>query len=199
MAFIYCNYREPCSSLEYIRLAIKQLCGRMKSLPPKLNRVYGQHYGDSQPDFGELREIFLATVKQFNSAFFVLDALDECSQKDKQDLCRFFCDITEASVNSESISHGIVKVLVMSRVDSDIEQVFLQGGFPTIEIQAEKVDNDIAIYVMAHVEQLLQENILNSRNQALKDKILSVLTMNSRGMYVSHRVHFIKEVTNRML
>ena len=86
------------SSFEYIRLAIKQLCRRVKSLPLKLNEVYEQHYKNhSQPNFQVLQDIFLASVQQFNSVFFVLDALDECTQDQRADLCGFFSEIVELS------------------------------------------------------------------------------------------------------
>ena len=52
----------------------------MRPFPPKLNEVYEHHYqSHSQPHFQELRDIFLATVQQFDSVFLVLDALDECT------------------------------------------------------------------------------------------------------------------------
>ena len=72
----------------------------------------------------------------------------------------------------------------MSRMDSDIEHAFLRRAFPAIEIEASKVDNDIATYVEAQVEQVFQVNHLTLTNPALQKKISSVLTMKASGMYI---------------
>ena len=99
----------------------------MKPLPPKLITVYEQHYGNhSQPGFQELQGIFLAIVHEFNSVFFVLDALDECTLEQRADLCEFFAGIVELS---PGMNHGIVKLFVASRKELDIERAFLRKLF----------------------------------------------------------------------
>ena len=153
----------------------------MKSLPPQIHTVYEQHYNNhSQPGSKTLQDMFLATVQQFNSVFLVLDALDECSLDQRTDLCEFFTSMVELTTGT---GHGLIKLFVASRKELDIERAFLRRSFPTIEVEAKKVDSDIQLYVQAQIEKLLHDGSLNLNNIMLKDKILTALTTNAGGMY----------------
>ena len=180
--FIYCNYQESRTTMTYIRLALKQLCRKIPSIPPKLHEVWERHYrNNSQPKYDELHTIFLAIIPQFGRIFFVLDALDECNLDQRKDLCEFILGLVDTSTG---INQGIVKLFVTSRKESDIERAFQQRSIPTIEVKAANVDDDINIYVKAQIKLRLQDGSLRLRNMALKDKILSVLTSKAGGMYV---------------
>ena len=151
----------------------------MQSLPPKLKEIHEQLYrSDSQPKYDELRNVFLTIIQQLGHVYFIVDALDECTWDERQNLSKFLLSITEAS------NQGTVKLFVTSRKESDIERVFQQNAIPTIEIEATKVDSDIEVYVKDQIEQRLQDGNLRIRNMALKDKILGALTTKAGGMYV---------------
>ena len=154
----------------------------MEPLPPKLIEIYEQHYKNhSQPRFQELQDIFRTIAHEFNSVFFVLDALDECTLEQRKDLCKFFAGIVELS---PGIGNGIVKLFVASRKELDIQRAFERKSFPKFEVEAKKVDSDIALYVEAQLEELLRDGSLTLTNIMLKHKILTTLTMNAGGMYV---------------
>ena len=180
ITFIYCNFAESRSALEYMKLAIKQLCRRIKSLPSELNDSYEQHYKNhSRPGSQELQNVFRSTVQQFESVFFILDALDECTLSQRTDLCKFLTGVVGLTTGT---SNGITKLFVASRKEPDIERAFLHKSFPTIEVEAEKVDSDIKLYAKAQIEQRLDDGSLTLNNPALKDKILTVLTTKAGGM-----------------
>ena len=180
ITFVYCNYMESRTTTTYIRLALKQLCRTMQSLPLELQEVYDKHYkNDSQPKYDELRKIFLAIIQQLGQVFFVVDALDECTPDERKNLCKFLLSITHTGT-----SQGTVKLFATSRKEPDIELSFRQQVIPTIEIEATKVDSDIKIYVKAQTELRLREGSLSIRNEAMKDKIISALTTKAGGMYV---------------
>ena len=151
-----------------------------------LSKAYEQHYQNhSQPLFQELKDIFLAIIQQFQSVFFVLDALDECTLDQRVDLCQFFTEVIELSTaTATATTYGLVKLFVASRKALDIERPFLRKSFPTIEVEATKVDSDIKLYVKAQIEQRLDDGSLILNNIMLKDKILTTLTSNAGGMYV---------------
>ena len=154
----------------------------MKSFPPELNRFYEEHYKNhSQPGLQELQNIFLAIVQEFDSVFFVLDALDECTLAQRADLCKFFAGMVELRTGASS---GLVKLFVASRKATDIERAFLRKSFPAIEVEATKVGSDIELYVKAQIEQQLDDGSLTLNNIMLKAKILTALTTNAGGMYV---------------
>lgn len=168
----------------------------MESLPPRVHEVCNKHkQNHSQPNLEELQNVLLAIAKHFNSVFLVLDALDECTLEQRTDLCEFFSNIVELSaahqaesdvrtIQPPGTSPGVVKLLVTSRKEPDIERVFRQRSFPKVEIEAERVDCDIAIYVKAEIDQRIQDERLILRDLALKDRIFTTLTTKSGGMYV---------------
>ena len=211
VTFIYCNYKESRPSTAYIRLAIKQICRRMQRLPHQLQEAYKKHNkNDSQPSSEELKSIFLTIALQFNSMFLVLDALDECTLDQRAELCSFFSDIIESHVDGASrstatsnsgssdqdplsTSRGIVKLFVTSRKEPDIERVFQQKSFPKIEIEAAKVNRDIAVYTEAQIESRSKDGRLSLNNMKLKNMILDALTTKAGGMYVFSCTYYIKK------
>ena len=171
--------------MDYIRLALKQLCRTMQFLPLKLQELYGQSYANhSQPKLDELKIVFLAILQQRGRIFFVLDALDECTLDQRKDLCEFILSIVATASSSPSTSQGIVKLFVASRKESDIQQAFQRNSMPTIEVEAAKVNSDIEVYAKAQIELRLQSGSLELGDMALKDKILSALATKAGGMYV---------------
>ena len=177
VTFVYCNYKEFRTTMTYIRMALKQLCRTMQSLPLELQTVYNHHYSNhSQPKYEELRTVFLAFIRHFGHIFFVLDALDECTTDEKKPLCDFMLSL------ANSTDQGIIKLFVTSRKESDIELAFRQKFIPIIEVDAAKVNSDIEVYVKAQIE-LRHE--LKHKNVELKKKILNALTTRAGGMYVS--------------
>ena len=168
----------------------------MKPLPTKLEQVYECHYANhTQPGFKELQDIFLLIVQQLDSAFFVLDALDECTLDQRTDLCKFFKELVERS--STGTSNGIIKLFVASRKAPDIERAFQHKSFPSIEVEAEKVDSDIELYVKAQIDQRLDDGSLTLSNLRLKDKILTALTTKAGGMYDSLS-HYSNIISNQI-
>ena len=176
--------------MEYIRLALKQLCRTMESLPSELQEVYKRHDKNvSQPNYDELRTVLLVVMRHFGQVFFVLDALDECTFDQRQEVCDFLLNMantTSASTttSASSTNQGAVKLFVTSRKESDIERAFQRKSIPTIEINATDVDSDIEVYVKAQIELRLEDQSLRLRDMGLKNKILSVLTSKAGGMYV---------------
>ena len=106
ITFVYCNYKESQTTTAYIRLALKQLCRTMQSLPPQLQEIYEEHYrNDCQPKYDELRNIFLEIIQQLGCVFFMVDALDECTLNERKGLCKFLLSITDTGT-----SQGTVKL-----------------------------------------------------------------------------------------
>ena len=179
---------ESRTTMTYMRIALKQLCRTMESLPPELEELYQHHYGnDSQPKYGELRIAYLAIIRQIGCIFLVLDALDECTPSQRKDLLEFIFSLTNTT--SAGTGQGVVKLFITSRKESDIERAFQK--IPTIEVEAAKVDSDIEIYVKAQIDLRLQNGSLQLKNTALQDRILSVLTRKAGGMCVSLAIKFL--------
>ena len=178
--------------MEYIRLVLKQLCRTMESLPSELQEVYMRHDKHvSQPSYDELRTVLLVVMRHFGHVFFVLDALDECTLDQRQELCEFLLNMantTSASTttSASSANRGVVKLFVTSRKESDIVRAFQRKSIPTIEIATTNIDSDIGVYVKAQMELRLENQSLRLRDLGLKNKILNVLTSKAGGMYVPY-------------
>ena len=180
IGYIYCSYTKSHTSLEYIRVVIKQLCRKMMPLPPILNQVYEKHYtNDSHPTFGELQDLFFALIRQLDSVFFVLDALDECTLDQRKEIYHFFSEIMKLR---NGAGNGIIKFFVTSRKESDIERAFL--SMPSLKIEVKAAESDIERYVKAQIEQRLDIGAPILGDKILKKKIFTALTSKANGMYV---------------
>ncbi|KAF8424851.1 ankyrin repeat-containing domain protein [Tirmania nivea] len=190
VTFLYCNYKEPREPVTYIRLALKQLCRRIKNLPAELLELYKKHFkNDSEPSLEELRILFIAVSQHFDCVFLTVDALDECSISQRRDLCDFLKRIVNASTAIGAISLkagglGTIKLFVTSRKEADIACAFSEANFPRIEIEARKVDKDIEVYARAQIDQRLQDRRLVLQDIKLKDEILDALIGKSGGMFL---------------
>ena len=186
VTFVYCNYKEPRDCTTYIKLAVKQICRRIELFPRELQESYKKHYKNhSQPSTEELKTIFHAIAFKFSCMFLVLDALDECTLEQRGELCNFFSDIVAPNSGSKSTSsRGIVKLFVTSRKELDIERAFGKRSFPKIEIEAAKVNDDIAVYTRAQIKSRLADGRLTLKDMTLEYKILDALTRKAGGMYV---------------
>lgn len=146
ICFVYCNYKEPQVTTNYVKAVIKQLSRRMSELPPDLMALYDKHYSNaSSPRYTELNNVFLGVSKCFEKVFLVLDALDECTESQRQEIFDIFSHI---------VSTGNVKLFITSRKEPDIQRAF--ASFPIIEIQAKKVSptcvfNSLRIYLLARM------------------------------------------------
>ena len=106
----------------------------------------------------------------------VLDALDECALEKREAVLEFIIKLRT------QLSH--VRIFVTSRREHDIEQAFLLEGVPTIQIEAENVNEDVQMFVNGKVDYLMEKGKLKLKNPELKTKIISTLTQQSDGMYV---------------
>lgn len=168
----------------------------MPHLPPALVKVYELHHkSNSQPTYVDLEGVFSAVIQQFDSVFFILDALDECTLDQRKALCEFILGITKPKpistatqdINTTSAKkpRGILKLFITSRKEPDLERALLKNSIPAIEIVAAKVDRDIEDYVKAQIQQRLEDGSLVLKDMTLKDRILTTLTTKAGGMYVS--------------
>jgi len=103
-------------------------------------------------------------AKYCEVVFFVLDALDECTDDQLRDLL----DILHGIImhRNTNPNRGVVKFFISSRKVPDISRAF--KTFPALEIMARKVDSDIKQYVTAEFDQRLGNNALRIRGSSLR-------------------------------
>lgn len=180
IAFIYFNFQDVQKSTNILATLIKQLCRKKKLLPDHLKRFCKSYSRNAEsPSFEKLQAQLIQLSKTFDQVFFVVDAMDE--SQDRQNLLPLITALaTESNIDQLSCNF---KVFVTSRREKDIVASFTKQTFPTIEIEATKVDADIAGYVQYQLD--TREDGDCVINQTLKDKIRDSLVSQSNGMWVS--------------
>jgi hypothetical protein len=182
MCFAYYDYRTPESqnSKQIAAALLKQLCRQSASVPTELLNFKQA-----------ARRLSLADVEQFliklpadmklKEMFIVIDALDECREKDRPDIIRLLAKVMK--------DLPCAKVFVTSRKESDIERAFAESNTPTIQIQAKNVEADIRSFVESEVRKLRQGYYgkkLFLSNDLLEVRVISTLIEKAEGMQVAY-------------
>lgn len=183
VAFVYCNYKERAqqTSDHLISSLVRQLLDRRSAIPDQLHSLYDRSkHQDRRPSGSELLELLSTVASKFSSLFFVIDALDECSESD--------------GARSTLLS-GLRKLLpaacflYTSRYLSEIEHQL--EGCSRLEIRAR--DGDIRRYAKGRIpdEPRLAKHI--TADSGLLGLLLKTIVGRSDGMSVtSISVRFIK-------
>lgn len=172
IAFIYFNYQNIQKSSKILAALIKQLCRGKKVLPDHLKRFHESYSRNVEtPSYEKLQAQLIELSKTFDQVFFVVDAMDECD-----DRANFLPLITTLAKETSCT----FKVFVTSRREKDIVSSFTPKSFSTIEIEATKVDADIATFVEFQIENRTDSTCII--DQKLKDRIRDALVNQSNGM-----------------
>jgi hypothetical protein len=175
LAFAYYNYQSPeLAELPRVLAAlVKQLCRRKGEIPAPFLKVKQ----DAMPpsELGD-REPFITAAGQFNQTFLVVDALDECKRPERYEMLQFLREIVDSPL--------IIKVLVTSRRETDIEKEFELLNRPTVMVEARNVAADIEKYVTDEVQRLRGAKRLYVKSDKLELEIIKTLRGKADGMYV---------------
>jgi hypothetical protein len=139
--------------------------------------------GQKQPSLRVLLEVTLQVMQQFTHVYIVLDALDECTQR--QELMSLLETVAGWQLDN-------VHLLMTSRKERDIES-FLESYVKeedTICLQRDVVDKDIQQYIQQRLS--VDRNLARwNKDAAIRNEIEAALMHGARGMYVcllnSHR------------
>ena len=125
-------------------------------------------------DLEETIDIILALLET-NGAFIVIDGLDECDSRRRQDLLLAMQRLVQESKR-------LVKVFISSRDDNDI--ISSLKTCPNVSISATDNSKDIRRFIDTHVEKAIQEKRLLCGNVSdqLKLQIIKTLSEKASGM-----------------
>ncbi|KAI1357489.1 hypothetical protein F5Y08DRAFT_352320 [Xylaria arbuscula] len=176
-AFFYCNRneekrREPLSVLQsYVRQLSTTVrnpdCIR-KDLQDYCEkaRKNGSHLG-----FKDCKVQLLESIRLYSQTTLVLDALDECEPKSREQLL----DVINYLISS---SENNLKVFISSRPDRDIRDRFLKT--PNIPVQATDNQDDIQKYVR---ERIVKHGNWRDMSKKLQNDIVDMFFDKSQGMF----------------
>ncbi|KAF3922268.1 hypothetical protein ABW20_dc0104245 [Dactylellina cionopaga] len=172
------NDRDKQSFDKMIRALISQLCYQRAENLPQLDRLYSScNDGRQQPTCQTLRETFLCTIEQMKEIWLVLDALDECSKEERENILPWMEEILVSS------KHGGIHLLVTSRRERDIESRILKFTHTNymVAIQSGLVTDDICAYVRTRVRE--GDGLKRWRSHPkVQDEIEIAIGENANGM-----------------
>ncbi|KAK0516125.1 hypothetical protein JMJ35_002159 [Cladonia borealis] len=130
-----------------IRSILKQLSIQCPETPEVLSMLFSSCQDtDRPPTINELLEVLYQVLRNFYNVYIVLDALDECSNR--EDLLEYLYRLL--SWNTEHLH-----ILVSSRPERAVEEGItrLVKGDNRIRVQGDQVNDDIRIYIRARLDQ----------------------------------------------
>lgn len=145
--YFYCNYEELERQMtrSIIGALLKQLCHQSKKL---------DHYTESIFDSNNLLNIrtseaaFAATISQFKRVFVVVEALDECSQEERNLMVSFL-------TRQVRLAKCQLNIFLTSRPENDLQQ--LLKNTHTHLIDSNDTAKDIKPVVEASLKKLIND------------------------------------------
>ena len=152
---------------KFIRSLIKQFSFRCGGgIPATLVDLYG--HGQEQPLTEALQETLQRVLDGFDSAYIIIDSLDECADKYK---------VLKWIEKIDSQKMGNLHMVVASRPEQEISDVFGRLANVCSVDMAKEARNDIETY--------LEQNISEEDwDEETREKVKLALRNGAQGMYV---------------
>jgi hypothetical protein len=187
IAYFYFDFRDHLKRLAQSMLysILHQLAIQSSSFPPSLVDMKKRGVSRDSISLSELTAELIGICADFDHSMLFLDALDEC-----QNFAELLKVLKELTGKLPRIS-----LIVSSRDELEIKHGIGPLGFDRFPISADSVDSDIAFYAKEMVEKD-EKDRFSKFPKTLKQVVVSNLTANSQGMYVSHSNSLVFGITN---
>jgi hypothetical protein len=174
LAFIYCDYKQSAlQSLElFIGAIIRQLAQQASAFPQSVCNLYEKYRAKGTPaSLLEYLELLQYLAKGFDEMYLVIDALDECIDRNGE-------SIWSGLLTKVTTSIPNLRLLCTSRHISDMGGILRDST--RIEIRAN--DADIRTYILAQVKS--RDHLLRfcREDSALESEILEAVASKAVGM-----------------
>jgi hypothetical protein len=145
-AYIFCNYKSEVgfNTLHFLAALLKQLVHSQSTMNEQISSLYERHTNrGTRPSLQEISAALQAVLKSFSAVYIVVDALDECPNKDgtRNQLLSKLKDLQR---------EADLRLMVTSRFIPDIEIKF--RSTPKLEIRAS--DADVKRFVRSQIHRL---------------------------------------------
>lgn len=175
--YFYCNYGEleRQTTRSIIGALLKQLCHQSKKLDQYTESIFDSN---SLLNIRTSETAFAATLSQFKRVFVVVDALDECSQEERDTMVSFF-------TRQVRLAKCQLNIFLTSRPENDLHQ--LLKNTHTHHIDANDTDKDIRPFVEASLKKLINDKALlgGKVEVELAKELVHKISTQSNGMYVT--------------
>lgn len=166
------NDVEKQSSRKAVRSLLFQFAQQARDGLQNVEQLYQKcGSGQQQPAEDMIRSLLRDIMGQIDSKYIVLDALDECT--DREDLLTFICALVDSKLPG-------LRILATSRPERDIEERLRPITDHNINIQSAIVDGDIRVYIR---DRLATDMKLKKWPPSVQDEITTVMMEKAGGMY----------------
>ena len=155
-----------------IRSLIRQFSTAYGGVPAVLAKLYHLcHNGGAQPSVESLHATLLLILESFNDVYIVLDALDECAER--QDVLKWIDQTT-------SWKKSKLHLLATSRPEEDIAKHLRSLDPDHLNIKQDLVSHDIEKYIDSI---LYDEDSFEQWGDEMKTNIKNTVLKSAEGMY----------------
>ena len=144
-------------------------------------------HGHQEPTLDDLQNTLQRIVDGFSSTFIVLDALDECAEREK------LLNWIQTFILGKDINLGL-HLIVTSRPEQEIEDKF--KSYHYLDLVEESENHDLQAYLDY---QLQNDSDLQKWNSGIQDQIKLTLMKQADGMYVDYQHLNVRIITQCIL
>ena len=142
-------------------------------MPKVLVNLYARcGHGHQEPTLGDLHKTLQKILHGFSSTFIILDALDECTEREK------ILNWIQTFILEKDINLGL-HLIVTSRPEKEINDQFKSHHY--IDVVEESGDHDLTAYLDY---QLQNDSFLQKWKFDIQEEIKSTLLKKADGMCV---------------
>src|ERR1700730_15819112 len=155
-----------------MRSLIVQFAASYGGIPATLAKLYQScHDGKSQPSVQSLQSVLLLILEVFNDVYIVLDALDECAER--EDVLKWIKQTTCWRMSK-------LHLLATSRPEEEIAKHLQLLDPDHVYIKQDLVSRDIERYIN---NILYDEGSFEQREDEMKANIKNTVLEGAKGMY----------------
>ena len=171
-----------------LRSIVKQLCLLVNYLPENIEKTLQNRYDkEERMDQASLLSIVQALVKNVDSMYLVIDALDECVEISL--LSKLLIKVSNLKLNNVHILSTSRDLPEIRRSMGKIANICIPIG--SSEKRYTGIDEDIEVFVR---QNLVEQYYLSLRTDKIKTQIIETLTFQANGMYVIFASLFYSKV-----
>lgn len=154
-----------------LRSILAQLSGQKVKFPEEIQRLHDESTRhQQQPNLSSLIETFFFLIGRFRRVYLVIDALDECTER--EDLLNFINEVANQKAGNASI-------LVASRKEQDFVAGLEGITKNSLCVQDAPTEDDIRLFIQ---KRLMRDLKLKKRPEPVKREIEQSLVDGAHGM-----------------
>jgi Cdc6-like AAA superfamily ATPase len=144
VAYVYCNYKSQANqdTVSILAAILKQLVQSRPSTLGPVERLHQKHAGcGTKPTLDDIYSALRDVLAQYPYVHIVVDALDECQNETRRQLCTKLLDLQKGAD---------VRLMVTSRFVPDVEDTFRLA----LRLEVQASDEDVKQFVVGQIHRL---------------------------------------------